>query len=261
MRKVFFFDVDGTLLPLNQDKVSDKTVYAIKELQKNGHEVFIATGKSIQHAGWVGDDVDVKNFIATNGQVMVRNGIVEYEKHFTMDELQEWEAIAKEHNMILGFQGTYESGIFSGSKEQEAKAKAFFDDVTIPYPDQVDELPTNFKVGQMWIIGDLTGLNPDHDRYHLVKWPHTGGDVLPKGANKAYGIKHYLQSIDDSVETYGFGDGYNDIEMFQYVNNAVAMGNAEDAVKAHADTIIGHSEEDGVYHYLVEMGMIGAINE
>ncbi len=261
MKKVFFFDVDGTLLPLNQDNVTKKTIHAINELQKNGHEVFIATGKSIQHAGWVGDDLNVKNFIATNGQVMVIDGVVQYEKHFTKDDMKIWEELTKKTGMILGFQGTYESGIFKGKEELEVKAKKFFDDVTIPYPDYIDTIPTDYKVGQMWIVGDLEHVDTDEELYRIVKWPHTGADVLPVGASKAYGIKYYLENIDNEVETYGFGDGFNDIEMFHHVNNAIAMGNANSTVKSHADVVIKASEDDGVYHYLLEQGLIGAYNE
>ncbi len=261
MKKVFFFDVDGTLLPLNQDNVTKKTIYAINELQKNGHEVFIATGKSIQHAGWVGDDLNVKNFIATNGQVMVRDGKIEYEKHFTLEDLETWQELARSKGMILGFQGTYQSGIFHGEEELEKKAKKFFDDVTIPYPDKLEAIPTEFKVGQMWIVGDLTEIEADETIYKVVRWPHTGGDILPASASKAYGIKYYLENIDGEVETYGFGDGHNDIEMFQYVNNAIAMGNADDIVKSHAHQVIGTSVEDGIYHYLVKQGLIGEYDE
>lgn len=260
MKKVFFFDIDGTLLPLNQDIASEKTVYAIGELQKAGHEVFIATGKSIQHAGWLGEDLNIKNFIATNGQVMVRDGKIEYEKYFSQEDLQTWSQLAKDRNLLLGFQGTYESGVFHGSAEQEAKLKNFFDDVTIDYPERITKIP-QFNVGQMWVAGSIEGINPDEQKYHLVKWPHTGGDILPKGSNKAVGIKYYIDHIDANIQTYAFGDGHNDLEMFDFVDEAVAMGNADDIVKARANTVIGHTDDDGIYHYLVKAGLIGAINE
>lgn len=261
MKKVFFFDVDGTLLPLNKNEVSAKTKYAITELQNCGHEVFIATGKSIQHAGWVGESLNVKNFIATNGQVMQRNNEIIYENYFETSELNQWAEIAKKNEMLLGFQGTYDSGIFQANQELEVKAKKFFDDVSITYPTKISKVPTEYKVGQMWIVGNLENIDADEEKYHIVSWPHTGADILPQGVNKAKGIKYYIENIDANVETYGFGDGHNDIEMFQYVDNAVAMNNADDLVKSYADEITKSSDEDGIYHYLVKNGFIGAINE
>ena len=41
-------------------------------------------------------------------------------------------------------------------------------------------------------------------------------------------LKYY--SIDQN-ETMSFGDGKNDIDMFEYTKISVAMGNAEDDVK------------------------------
>ena len=37
------------------------------------------------------------------------------------------------------------------------------------------------------------------------------------------------------MQIIAFGDGHNDIEMLQLADIGVAMGNASDEVKAHAD--------------------------
>lgn len=51
-------------------------------------------------------------------------------------------------------------------------------------------------------------------------------------------------------ETTAFGDSSNDLEMLDAVDNAVAVGNATDAVKARAGEVIGHHSEDAVLDYL-----------
>ncbi len=261
MKKVFFFDIDGTLLPLDQDIVTEKTKYAVGELLKQDYEVFIATGKSILHAKWVGDEIGVNNFIATNGQIMYRNEEVIYENGLDIEDLKLWEEITTKRGVTLGFQGSFTCGIFDSTEENYQKAKKFFSDVTIEYPEIINEIPTEYKVGQMWLIGDIEDINPDAKKYNVVRWPHTGADVLPVGVNKAEGIKHYLENIDDNVMTYAFGDGHNDLEMFDLVDVAVAMDNADDLVKSRANVITKSSDEDGIYHYLVEEKIIGAINE
>ena len=45
--KIAFFDVDGTLLPLGVKEPSDKTIYTLKELQKNGVILCMATGRGV----------------------------------------------------------------------------------------------------------------------------------------------------------------------------------------------------------------------
>ena len=45
-KKFIFFDIDGTLL--NDEKMPlESTVQALRQLQKNGHEIAIATGRNL----------------------------------------------------------------------------------------------------------------------------------------------------------------------------------------------------------------------
>jgi hypothetical protein len=49
-----------------------------------------------------------------------------------------------------------------------------------------------------------------------------------------------------------FGDHINDIRMFAAAGKAVAVSNAQEKLKAHADEIIGSNEEDAVANYLLK---------
>ena len=57
-------------------------------------------------------------------------------------------------------------------------------------------------------------------------------------------------------EAIAFGDGFNDIEMLEAVGTGVAMGNAKDEIKAHANCTCRSVEEDGVYDFCLEHGLI-----
>ena len=48
----------------------------------------------------------------------------------------------------------------------------------------------------------------------------------------------------------------NDIDMLKAVGIGVAMGNSNNDVKAAADVVYESVDDDGVYHYLVENGII-----
>ena len=48
--KYFFFDIDGTIKPYGQ-KIPDSTKNTIRKLQKNGHKVFLATGRRKNEIG------------------------------------------------------------------------------------------------------------------------------------------------------------------------------------------------------------------
>lgn len=54
----------------------------------------------------------------------------------------------------------------------------------------------------------------------------------------------------ERAQTYAFGDGLNDISMLKDAGIGVAMANASETVKATADTVTGHCDEDGVAEYI-----------
>ncbi len=57
-------------------------------------------------------------------------------------------------------------------------------------------------------------------------------------------------------EIMAFGDHYNDIDMLKGVGIGVAMGNAQDEVKAAADFVTKTNEKNGIYEGLKHFGLI-----
>ena len=53
-----------------------------------------------------------------------------------------------------------------------------------------------------------------------------------------------------------FGDGGNDIGMLRHAGIGIAMGNANDEVKAAADYVTASVDEDGIYKALKHFGVI-----
>ena len=53
-----------------------------------------------------------------------------------------------------------------------------------------------------------------------------------------------------------FGDGRNDIKMFQVAAFSIAMGNAIDEVKNVADYVTKDSDQDGIYEAMKHFGWI-----
>ena len=81
----------------------------------------------------------------------------------------------------------------------------------------------------------------------LVHWHDAIGDILPVDASKARGILDVCAHFGiDAADCMAFGDGLNDLEMFDLVGFAVAMGDAKDELKARANLITGSIEEQGI---------------
>ncbi|MDY3677586.1 MAG: HAD hydrolase family protein, partial [Catenibacterium mitsuokai] len=90
-----------------------------------------------------------------------------------------------------------------------------------------------------------------------TQWNPQAVDIIPATGGKQNGIHEVLKyySIDQS-ETMSFGDGKNDIDMFDYTEISVAMGNAGDDVKKAADYVTDDIDEDGLYNALKHFEII-----
>ena len=53
-----------------------------------------------------------------------------------------------------------------------------------------------------------------------------------------------------------FGDGPNDMEIFDYVGLKIAMGNAVPELKEKADFVTKTVEEDGILYALEKLGLV-----
>lgn len=47
-----------------------------------------------------------------------------------------------------------------------------------------------------------------------------------------------------------FGDNFNDVSMLEAAGTGVAMGNADDAVKARANIVIGDNTTDSIAQFI-----------
>ncbi len=84
-------------------------------------------------------------------------------------------------------------------------------------------------------------------RFEVVRMGQTELEITARGVTKGAGVRKLIDYLnlrkDDSV---AFGDGANDLPMASAVGCFVAMGNAEDAVKAQADSVCPSVAADGV---------------
>ena len=81
--------------------------------------------------------------------------------------------------------------------------------------------------------------------------------IMDKNASKEKSIDEISRKYKiGSDDIYCFGDDYNDIGMFKFCKNTVAMGNAVSELKRIAKFVTGTNDNDGVAEFLVEKGII-----
>jgi hydroxymethylpyrimidine pyrophosphatase-like HAD family hydrolase len=136
-------------------------------------------------------------------------------------------------------------------------------------------LETNF-VKQIFIRGDsevdINNTYMDIIKLNDVKivnestYFHTGivekkglwFSVGHKDVNKGAAILKLCQYLNvDLNNTYGFGNDYNDIKMFETVKYSIVMENANDYLKKKAKIIAKSNNEDGVADFLEEIFLKG----
>lgn len=76
---------------------------------------------------------------------------------------------------------------------------------------------------------------------------HDQVDIAKAGNSKGKRLAQWVESAGYQMsEVLAFGDNYNDLSMLETVGLGVAMGNADDAIKARAGRVIGTNLEPGI---------------
>jgi len=83
------------------------------------------------------------------------------------------------------------------------------------------------------------------------------GDFTQKHVTKASAVAVLLERLGlNQEDTFAFGDSFNDIEMLQYCQTGIAMGNAAEELKAVADHVTNAVTEDGIFNAFKHFGLI-----
>ena len=75
-------------------------------------------------------------------------------------------------------------------------------------------------------------------------------EVMPRHATKAEGVQR-LKAITGCDRVVAFGDGVNDLPMFQIADACYAMEDADKRLKSAATAVIGSNTRDGVAEWLL----------
>lgn len=102
------------------------------------------------------------------------------------------------------------------------------------------------------IINNLIKIHPG--AFYPVSTFKNHIEIMNPKANKKHGLQMVSERCNIPFSNMlAFGDADNDIEMLQSVQWGVAMGNASDTLKLHADAITDDNDHDGIGIYLARM--------
>ena len=265
--KLVVTDMDGTFLN-SSEEISEENLKIVKELNKRGILFSIATGRL---------DIMIKPYlrqIGNNNPVISCNGALV--RNISKGEFYHAQIIKEvEFNKVIDickanklvFAVYCEYTVYSESIEGRIKhyvkrneslceeEKVAIKIIKNIYSD-IDE-----KIFKVLVANDNPELL-DHVKKELNKIPGIEAyksssnllDIMAEGVTKGNALKDLAEILKiKREEIIAIGDNHNDISMLEYAGYAIAVGNAEQAVKDIADLVTATNDEDGVAKALKEV--------
>ena len=245
MIRAAFFDIDGTLLSFRTHRVSPGTVRAFKTLHDHGVHTFISSGRPMVLIPEM--PVSFEAYITMNGAHVFTHDTTLLSNPVPDSDLQAWVEHAR-RNHICTMTFTSDSMMAANIDPVGMRLQAQLD---MPMPPVVDiEEMLHHQTYQIIAImppeqdAEVSALLP-HCR--LPRWCDIFTDIVAAGNSKAMGMEAVCRHFGiRQEETIAFGDGGNDIEMLQWAGKGIAMGNADDNVKRHADMVTTRVDDEGI---------------
>jgi Cof subfamily protein (haloacid dehalogenase superfamily) len=260
-KKIVFFDIDGTIYD-SENGVSDSTKTAIQQLLHKGHIPIICTGRTRSMVPEYLMDIGFPGIVAGAGTYIEYAGELVHHKVEGMDYVSDILSLLHKNNIKYVIEGPEYVYYDSTDKSPEYD---FINDLLLLIgsdkgkPISNEEMRMNKITCFIPDYNNLISLLPKiEEKFHVIN--HQDGnlvELVPNGYNKATGIQKMIEHLSiDRKNTYAFGDSTNDLEMLEYVEYGIAMGNSYPEVLKIAKYKTKSIKEDGVYYGLKEFGLI-----
>ncbi len=279
MIKLIVSDMDGTLFNSNQE-ISPFNLAAIKQANKNGVRFMIATGRSMQTIEPTLKKYDLEcGLILMNGaEIRDENLNIISTLNVNQDVIPELasqlekmgyipEYMAEKGAFLCGTEDMMEKNMawrmmcldrthtVTFEQAKEAGRTSIFQKNLTRYDSLQEMLEKDIEIRKIIVFHPDTEKNKKNRLILQEKFPELSIlssypeniEINHAFAKKGSGL---IQAIDKMGikpdEVAVFGDGYNDISLFESFSHSYAPENAEPAIKAVASEIIPSNNEDGV---------------
>ncbi len=261
-RKIMFFDIDGTILTEDTHRIPDSTIKAIKKARGKGHLAFINTGrtyfnveKDVRDIGFDGFVCGCGTYINIDDQVIAAATIEE-------NTCRRIIYLLRKYNMDAVLEG--QDDVYFDSKDVVSEDMKNLQEL---FHKKGYGLEKNWDEEGLLYDKIFTRSNDDSNVEEFIRSLGEEFDcidrgegfleIVPKGYSKASGIKKVLDYFQLPVENaYVFGDSSNDLPMFQYVSNSIAMAKSDDCIHNIASFITKDIKEDGIAYAMQHFNLI-----
>lgn len=255
-KKYFFFDIDGTLTDNKTHQIVPSAKKALELLQKEGHFVAIATGRAHYKAVRFTNPLGIKNLVCCGGGGLVLDG-----KLLQNEPLEHTKAIS-----LLQEADKHGLGYLLMLDDSDAcymKDYRFLERVGLRKELTTYHYEPNLNSNELKEILKIY-LPIRKGEEELYPWMHqlsylrlTPNYVVYQYDAKKDGILKMMELIQGDIkDVVVFGDDVNDLVMFDKRWFSIAMGNASEELKKHADYVTDRNVEDGIWNACMKFGWI-----
>ncbi len=272
--KYIFLDIDGTLVNFKA-QIPPSAITALKQAQKNGHKLIIATGRQRRQVyPQLLQAIRFDGILTSTGAHIEHDGRTIFQSLIEGDDLALLVERAKRDHVSLLLIG--EDGMYGDRS---------FHEIVLPYMRKVgySEALIQGAYGNVRMVDDLCAVKKIEkasyflcpyttdawserleNRFYVVdysvgklKTEQYFGELTLSGVSKGSAIERYMAHIGAPIsDTIAIGDSGNDIDMIRMANVGVAMGNATEPIKQAADYITSDIDDDGILHALEHLGLL-----
>jgi HAD superfamily hydrolase (TIGR01484 family) len=231
--RLIALDLDGTLLN-KQNEISPQNLQAIRQAIDVGVKVIVSTGRGIQNILPILQKYNLQlPIVAVNGsEVWESPNILRKRNLMPVGHVKQLHQVAVEHDLWW----------WSYAVEGAFNKEKWVDSI-----DHIQWLKFGFASEDDQLLHKLRNHLQALDMYELTNSHHDNIEINPKGISKASGVREICQMFQISMsEVIAIGDSGNDLSMIRAAGLGVAMGNASENVKQHADVITLTNDEHGV---------------
>jgi len=257
--KLIALDIDDTLLN-SQGKILNSTKESLYSALQKGLKVVLCSGRPLpgvtpflEELGITGD----KQYAITyNGSVIESvTGNVVAQMGLDNKEYRHIDRYAQKHKLqynVLDQNGTIYTSNRNVNRITVVQAWENNAGILIRNP---NDLNPNFSIVKAVFVGETEKLDQAEpevqaefgQKNYVVRAADNFLEVMNLKANKGSALSQLTGILGlDPSEVLVFGDERNDIPMFDFAGQAVAMGNASKIAKEHASLITTSNNNDGI---------------
>ncbi len=265
MRKLIFYDVDGTLVDGPVHGVPASAAEALRLAHANGCLNIINTGRTLCNGEAQLDALPIDGWIMGCGARVLLQGETLLAREWTHAE----SCAIRETVRACGMHAVYEgdNGIWLEPEAPRqhpiiAGMSAFAERKGIARVIRAED--PDFRFVKLFTF-DADGarvrrlLDALGGRFDAIRRPDTGDgwELVPAGCSKASGMDLICRRLGVPLsDCYALGDSANDLAMLTHVPNSIAMGNAPEEVRRVCAWVTAPPWEDGVFLALRHFGLI-----